>query len=72
MQENRNFFHPSEENTLFNRGATSVKGSPIFLFEDKFEKGFSEALGKDRWLVGEGFQEVLLQTIEEVGYHLPF
>ena len=72
MQENCNFFHPSEENTIFNSGATSVKGSPIILFEDKFKKGFSEPLQEDGGLVGEGFLEVVLQTVENLGYQLPF
>ncbi len=41
-------------------------------FDNEFEKGFSEALGEDGGLVGEGLLEVVLQTVEGLGYQLPF
>lgn len=36
------------------------------------EEGFAEALQEDGWLVGEGFLEVVLQAVENLGYQLPF
>ncbi len=41
-------------------------------FDNELKKRFTEALGEDGGLVGEGFQEVVFQTVENLGYQLPF
>lgn len=41
-------------------------------FDNELKKRFTEALQEDGGLVGEGFLEVVLQTVENLGYQLPF
>ena len=58
---------------LFLAGASWLELPLLFLcLNYEFEEGFAEALQEDGGLVGEGFLEVVLQTVENLGYQLPF